>query len=358
MKNKNILTIAVSLLILNIINLFALYSSLHQAGEFRHRDIFYKQVFWIAIAWIVLFVLWKISYRIYFDLSVVFYFLSIILLIVVILIGKNRMGAQRWLNFGGINFQPSEFAKFAVLLFLSRYFSELNSTAKGFLHQIIIPFAYIVPVFILIFKQPDLGTALVLIFVFFIIAFFKVRKKNLLVFSLIIIFSLPLGWGMLKGYQKKRLSVFLNPNIDPLGAGYTITQSKIAIGSGKIFGKGFLSGTQNQFNFLPERHTDFIFTVVAEEWGLIGSLFLLLIYYFILKKILAIGQTGKDNFSSLVCFGTAGLFFIHIFVNIAMTLGILPVVGIPLLFLSYGGTHLVINFSLVGIVFNIASQQQ
>jgi len=165
----------------------------------------------------------------------------------------------------------------------------------------------------------------------------------------------PFAWSLLKTYQKKRLIVFVKPDVDPLGAGYSIIQSKVAIGSGKILGKGFLSGTQNQFNFLPERHTDFIFTVVAEEWGFIGGLFLLLIYWIILQKILAqVGQI-QDRFAQQLGLGISFFIFLHVFINLGMTLGILPVVGIPLTFLSYGGTHMLASFILIGIFFNILS---
>jgi rod shape determining protein RodA len=170
------------------------------------------------------------------------------------------------------------------------------------------------------------------------------------------LFMSPLGWHHLKDYQKKRLVVFLNPDAEPLGAGYTIIQSKIAVGSGKFFGKGFLSGTQNQFNFLPERHTDFIFTVIAEEWGFVGAITLLIIYALIINSLLLVARYQKDNFAQLVVLGVAFLFFLHIFINIGMTLGILPVVGIPLLFISYGGTHLFVSFILLGIFFNIYRQ--
>ncbi|MFA6281385.1 MAG: rod shape-determining protein RodA, partial [Candidatus Omnitrophota bacterium] len=210
---------------------------------------------------------------------------------------------------------------------------------------------------LLIAKQPDLGTALILIFIFFLMGLVSANKKRY--FIAIIISALilsPFAWNHLKDYQKKRLVVFLNPNAEPLGAGYTIIQSKIAIGSGQFFGKGFLAGTQNQFNFLPERHTDFIFTVIAEEWGFLGCLFLFLIYITIISRIIWIAGFQKDNFAKFVVLGTAYLFFLHVFINIGMTLGILPVVGVPLLFVSYGGTHLLVSFILLGVIFNICRQ--
>jgi rod shape determining protein RodA len=159
---------------------------------------------------------------------------------------------------------------------------------------------------------------------------------------------------MLKSYQQKRLTTFINPNIDPLGSGYTIIQSKIAIGSGQLFGKGFLAGTQNQFNFLPERHTDFIFTVIAEEWGFLGSLFILLIYWLIIKKVFDKLKKIRDPFAYYLTLGIGIYFFLHVFINIGMTLGVFPVVGLPLIFISYGGSHLMSTFILLGIFFNIS----
>lgn len=345
-------TIILCLLILSILSLFSLYSSLHQGGDFKGQTTFYRQITWFAIAWLFLIVFSFINYRLYFDLSFIFYAINLILLLIVVFKGKTVMGAQRWLSVGGFTFQPSELAKLVIIFILARFFSSnyQRQLLKGF----IIPLVLVLAFAGLIFKQPDLGTALIIIFLFIAMGLASNIKKKYFIFAIIAAIVLcPIGFNFLKEYQKKRLIVFMNPNVDPLGAGYTIIQSKIAIGSGKMLGKGFLSGTQNQFNFLPERHTDFIFTVIAEEWGFVGSLFLLLIYWLILKKILDKTKSLKDPFARLLAYGVGFLFFLHIFINISMTLGILPVVGLPLLFLSYGGTHLVVSFILTGMFFNI-----
>ncbi len=356
--NKNILTIIVCVFLLNGLSILCLYSSLHQAGEFVNQDVFYKQIVWIVISWVVAGIICLINYRIYFDLSFCVYGLSLLLLIGVNFFGKEIMGAKRWISFSGVNFQPSEFAKLAILIVLARFFIDNRKQANTFLHRVILPLGLVMISFLLIFKQPDLGTGLVCILLFLIMGFSsRIKKKYFLSLLLVGILMVPLGWNLLKDYQKKRLLVFLNPNIEPWGAGYTIIQSKIAIGSGRIWGKGFLAGTQNQFNFLPERHTDFIFTVIAEEWGLAGSFFLIILYYLILKNILSIAREAKDEFGYFLSVGVAGLYFLHIFINMGMTMGILPVVGIPLLFMSYGGTHMMMSFLLLGIVFNIARQQ-
>lgn len=351
LKSTPTKTIILCLLILNLVSLSALYSSLHQGGEFRRPELFTKQIVWITVSWLFLIFISFVNYRLYFDLGWILYVINIILLIIVILFGRQAMGAQRWISFLGINFQPSELSKITTIFILGRIFSSQGGRLfkKFFLSLTLIGFN-----FLLIFKQPDLGTALIIIFIFFIMGLVGGIKKRY--FILLVIGGLlisPLAWKILKDYQKKRLIVFLNPNVDPLGAGYTIIQSKIAVGSGKILGKGFLSGTQNQFNFLPERHTDFIFTVIAEEWGFIGSLFLLLIYWLLLNKILDKTDEIKDSFGRLLCVGISAIFFLQVFINIGMTLGILPVVGLPLIFLSYGGTSILVNFILSGVFINI-----
>lgn len=345
-------TIIMCILILNLISLLSLYSSLHRNGEFTEKSIFYKQVVWLVICWLILIVFSLIHYRLYFNLSLILYALNIILLISVIIFGKKVLGAQRWLSIFGLDFQPSEISKVAVILILARFLSAYEQ--NGFRKAVLIPLGLVIANSLLIFKQPDLGTALIILFLFFMLgASSQIKKRYFVIILIVVIASAPLGWNLLKEYQKKRLAVFVNPSSDPLGAGYTIIQSKIAIGSGRIFGKGFLSGTQNQFNFLPERHTDFIFTVVSEEWGLVGSLFVLFIYWILLSSIFAQARQLKDSFAQLITLGISHLFFLHIFINIGMTLGILPVVGLPLIFISYGGTHLVVSFLLMGIFFNI-----
>ncbi len=319
-------------------------------------DIFYKEIIWVVIAWVILIIFSLVNYRIWFDFAYVFYVINILLLLAVDLFGRRALGAQRWLNVGGFNFQPSELSKLITIFLLARFF--VHDVNKGFIKGALVPFTLVMFNVILIAKQPDLGTALILIFLFFLMGFASANKKRYFVAMIIAALLIsPFVWNHMKDYQKKRLIVFLNPNAEPLGAGYTIIQSKIAIGSGKFFGKGFLSGTQNQFNFLPERHTDFIFTVIAEEWGFIGCFFLFLIYITVINNISRVAKYQKDNFARFVILGTAFLFFLHVFINIGMTLGILPVVGVPLLFVSYGGTHLLVSFMLLGIFFNICRQQ-
>jgi len=351
-KDKNIIII-ISLVILNVFSLISLYSSIYYDFELQN-SIFYKQILWFIISWILLIAFSFINYRLYYNLTIPLYIFTVLLLSLVDMFGKTAMGSQRWLSIGGFNLQPSELSKITTIFILARFFSQGKQiNFKKILSVLVL---ILINAF-LIYKQPDLGSSLLIIFLFFFVGFFSGIKK--IYFIILIMFGLtllPFGFKNLKEYQKKRLLVFLNPNIDPLGAGYTIIQSKIAIGSGKIFGKGFLGGTQNQFNFLPERHTDFIFTVIAEEWGFLGSIFLIFIYYIILKKILDTSEQLKDLYAKILCIGITANIFLDIFINIGMTMGILPVVGIPLLFISYGGSHLASSFILMGIFLNIYKQ--
>ncbi len=354
LKLSGLKTIIICIIILNLLSLLSIYSSLHQGGEFLERQILYKQILWIAASWILILFLARVNYRIYFGIGYILYALNIILLLAVSFFGKTVMGAQRWISILGITFQPSEISKIAIIILLARVLSQNEQKGpKGFL----LPLSLVAFNALVIFKQPDLGTALIIVFLFIGLGLFsRISKRYFLALFLIGLLLAPFGLSQLKDYQRQRLTVFINPSVDPLGSGYTIIQSKIAVGSGRLTGQGFLAGTQNQFNFLPERHTDFIFTVIAEEWGFIGALFLLLIYWLILKKILEKTKELADPFASYLCLGISLLFFIHIFINIGMTLGILPVVGLPLIFLSYGGTNLFVNSILLGIFLNIAQR--
>jgi len=337
---------------LNILSLLAIYSALHQAGEFVGQDILFRQMIWIALSWTALIIFGLINYRIYYNICFIIYGISLVLLLAVEVFGKTVMGAQRWLSVFGFTFQPSEFSKIAIILVMARCFS--TSEQKGFLKNFLMPFSLTMLNALIIFKQPDLGTALIIVFLFFGMGLFSRTNKWYFIICIVLGLCLvPAALHSLKDYQRQRLTVFMNPDVDPLGAGYTIIQSKIAIGSGKLTGKGFLAGTQNQFNFMPERHTDFIFTVITEEWGFLGALTLFLIYWFMIRKIIRKAIEARDDYSYLLALGISLLFFLHIFINIGMALGILPVVGLPLIFLSYGGTNLLINFILMGIFLNI-----
>lgn len=346
-------TVILCIILLNLISIGSLYSSLHQQGQFVGSDILNKQFAWIVLSWLVFIIFNFINYRLYYNLAFPIYAISIILIGAVYLTGYEAMGAQRWISIGGFTFQPSELSKIAIIIIMARFLSRLP--ANNFLKDFCIPFSFVGFAALMIMKQPDLGTAIIIGLIAFTMGLFsKINKKYFIWVLIFILIAAPFSWNLLKSYQQKRLTVFINPNVDPLGSGYTIIQSKIAVGSGQIFGKGFLAGTQNQFNFLPERHTDFIFTVIAEEWGFLGSFFLLFIYWLILRKIFNKLQKIRDSFAYYLTLGIGIYFFLHIFINIGMTLGIFPVVGLPLLFVSYGGSHLISSFILLGIFFNIS----
>jgi rod shape determining protein RodA len=280
-----------------------------------------------------------------------FYLLALTLLIAVEAMGVVGMGAQRWINLGVIQLQPSEVMKIALVLALARYFHGAT------LEEIARPSFLLMPVLLiaapvgLVVRQPDLGTAIMLALTAGVILFMAgVRAWKFAVVTGVVLAALPLAWSQLHGYQKRRIMTFLDPESDPLGAGYHIMQSKIALGSGGVFGKGFLGGTQGHLNFLPEKQTDFIFTMLAEEFGMAGGLTLLGIYILVIIYGFAIALRTRNQFGRLVAIGITGTFFFYVFINIAMVMGLVPVVGVPLPLLSYGGTamlSLMIGFGFV-----------
>ena len=280
-----------------------------------------------------------INIRLYLRYAYVFYVISLVLLVVVDLRGVIGMGAQRWIDFGFIRLQPSELMKIALVLSLARYFHSLSIENIGSPVVLIAPtLMTLVPV-ALILKQPDLGTALMLMMGSGIVFFAAgVRKWKFAVVIAAGLAAVPVAWGMLHDYQRNRVLTFINPERDPLGAGYHILQSKIALGSGGMFGRGFMQGTQSHLNFLPEKQTDFIFTMLAEEFGMVGGLTLLALYTLIIAFGLVIALRCRHHFGRLLALGLTANFFLYVFINIAMVMGLIPVVGVPLPLISYGGT--------------------
>ena len=345
--------------------LVTLYSASHLNVRVSDR-VFYDQLSCAILGFIMMFLLSRIDYRRFFDLAYFFYGLNLILLGMVLTGGRHALGAQRWIELGGLSFQPSEFAKLAIIFALGRYFSEnkpklsfdLRGTTHVLLRDLIFPLALVGVPMLMIFKQPDLGTA-ILFFGIFLIALFAsgIRYRYFLGFIVACILAMPFAWHILKPYQKDRLLVFLNPNIDPLGAGYTIIQSKIAIGSGQLFGKGWLADTQNQLNFLPERHTDFIFAVIGEEWGLAGTLFLLLCYFGLIYCGLKIAEQVKDQFGTHVAIGIVAILALQVVINMGMTLGLCPVVGITLPLVSYGRSSFIVFAVMIGFLLNLSTKR-
>ncbi len=280
-----------------------------------------------------------------------FYGIGIFLLVVAEILGHKAMGAQRWIRIGFINFQPSELMKLLVITALARHFSNLHSSQVGYFRNILFPiFIVILPV-ALILKQPNLGTALIILFISAAIFFAAgVKAWNFILVAVASACSLPIIWQFMHDYQRKRVLMFLNPESDPLGAGYNIIQSMIAIGSGGMLGKGYIKGSQSQLNFLPEKHTDFILTIFAEEFGFIGVMLIFLLAVFLLYICYVIANNLKEQFAKLVVIGVATMFVVHVIINAAMISGSIPVVGTPFPFLSFGGSNLITMFLGFGLI--------
>ena len=280
-----------------------------------------------------------IDLRFWMRHAYILYLVSAVLLVAVDVRGVIGMGAQRWIDLGFIQIQPSEIMKIALILTLARYFHGATYQDVGRPLFLIPPLLMVLAPIGLVMKQPDLGTAMMLLMTAG--AIFFMAGVRLWKFAILIaggLAAIPVAWQFLHDYQKKRVIIFMNPDQDPLGAGYHITQSKIALGSGGIFGKGYMMGTQSRLNFLPEKQTDFIFTMYAEEWGLMGGLFLLGLYALLTAFGYAIAMRCRSQFGRLVALGMTTTFFLYFFINTAMVMGLVPVVGVPLPLISYGGT--------------------
>ena len=307
---------------------------------------------------IIIVVMLKFDYRILGPLGHWLYGINLLMLIAVMFVGQSALGAQRWIQIGPITIQPSEFAKLIMIISLAHLLDSREEKMKSIWDLLPVSAFVIVP-FLLILKQPDLGTSLVFLAIVLGMIFVAgIDGKLLLKLMGAGVACIPAFWLFLKDYQKSRLTVFLDPNVDPLGAGYHIIQSKIAIGSGQLFGKGLFGGTQSQLNFLPENHTDFIFAVVGEELGFIGSVVILALYLLLLYRGVKTAQNARDKFGALLAAGITSMMAFHVLVNVGMTIGIMPVTGIPLPFMSYGVSALTTNLVSIGILLNIQSRQQ
>ncbi len=336
-----------SVLLLSILSLFVMYSTdggeilFHTKSHFSKIIIFFPLMIFIAffnIKW------WH-------NLSYLFYFAVILLLIYVSFFGIKSSGSRRWMDLYLFNLQPSELMKIAIILCLAKYYHRIKIENVNSITSIMTVVTIIIIPIIMVLSQPDLGTSILIAASGLIVLWLGGVKIKYFIYSFIVfLISLPFVISFLKPYQKLRILTFLDPDRDPLGAGYQIIQSKIAIGSGGLDGKGFLKGTQSYLDFLPEKHTDFIFTLFSEEFGFIGSVALLILYSIIIIRILRIGAISRSNFSRLFCFGFAFAIFIYIVVNLSMVLGLLPIVGSPLPILSYGGSSMLATMIGFGIV--------
>jgi rod shape determining protein RodA len=317
-----------------------------------------RQGLFAVMNFLLIMVMLKFDYRILGPLGNILYGINLLLLISVMFVGQSALGAQRWIQLGPITLQPSEFAKLIMIISLAHLLDARKERMQS-VSDLLPVAAFVVVPFLLILKQPDLGTSLVFLAILLGMVFVAgIDGKLLLKIMGAGAACLPVFWLFLKDYQKSRLTVFLDPNIDPLGAGYHIIQSKIAIGSGQLFGKGLFNGTQSQLNFLPENHTDFIFAVAGEELGFVGSVAILLLYLLLLYRGIQTAKNARDKFGMLLASGITSMLAFHLLVNVGMTMGIMPVTGIPLPFMSYGVSALTTNLVSIGILLNIQSRQQ
>lgn len=342
---------------LSLIGIITIYSATRPVIDSVQPDFYIKQTVWLILSIVILFFLVSIDYIWIIRLSPYLYATGVILLALVFVIGKTGMGAQRWFRIGPLSFQPSEIFKIIYIIMLSYFLSiSKGPIDKKTLIKIVL-YITLVP-FILLIKQPDLGTSIIIIVIFFSLIISRGLEKRLLLLLIIIsIISFPfLGhilWEGLKDYQKDRLIAFIDPDVDPSGIGYQLNQSKITVGSGRFLGKGYLKGTQGPFRFLPEKHTDFIFAVFAEEWGFVGSTVLIFLYLVLILRGLDTANKAKDEFGRFLSLGICFMFITYTTINIGMTLGLMPVVGIPLPFMSYGGTSLLTNFIAIALLINV-----
>ncbi|MHB9038406.1 MAG: rod shape-determining protein RodA, partial [Armatimonadota bacterium] len=312
-----------------------------------------RQIMWAVLGLVAAGVMASIDTSIFHRYAGKLYTINLIMLLAVLVAGHSSKGAQRWIGFGAMKIQPSEFAKIILIIALAVFLVERMEQIRS-LSVFIKSFLYLSVPMLLIFKQPDLGTSLVLIAIWFTMAFVMGTDiKNILLCVGVGVLLVLAAWyipGVMKDYQKMRVITFVDPAADPRGSGYHVTQSRIAIGSGKMTGKGFLKGTQRELHFIPEQHTDFIFTVVGEETGFMGAAGLLVLYFALLWRGLVIMAATEDPTGRAIAAGVIGMFLFHIFVNLGMTVGIMPVTGVPLPMFSYGGSSLMANMMGVGLL--------
>ncbi|MFH1729300.1 MAG: rod shape-determining protein RodA [Pseudomonadota bacterium] len=344
--------IMLSLIGLGLLNL---YSATFISGKGSVSSIFISQTMWVLLGFLAMVLAIVIDYKYLDKLAWVLYGLICLALIYVLVAERSIAGSKRWIDLGFFRFQPSEVTKLVMIIVLAKYFSSISKASDYVLKDLLVPLLIIAFPSLLILKEPDLGTCIVIILVSFSIIFhIGLNYKSLLKIIISTLVAIPIMWFfVLKEYQKDRIRVFLDPAKDPLGDAWHITQSIIAVGSGMLFGKGFMSGTQNRLEFVPKQHTDFIFSVCAEEWGFLGCFIVLALFFFLIARGIAISSKLKDRFAAILTAGVVFMLFWHTFINIGMELDILPVVGIPLPFMSYGGSAMVMNMICIGLIINV-----
>jgi rod shape determining protein RodA len=336
-----------SILVLGVLSMFAMYST--DGGQFKYHTNSHILRFFVFFG--LFFFVSLVQIRFWHDTSTIIYITFFLLLIGVKYFGLSSSGSQRWLDLYFMNLQPSELMKVGLILFLAKYYHRVSIENMNSIKYLIIPIVALIGPLLLVITQPDLGTSILIAAGGIIVTWLAGVRIKFFAYSLVAFIALlPIAISFLKPYQKSRILTFLNPERDPLGAGYQIIQSKIAIGSGGLFGKGFLNGSQSYLDYLPEKHTDFIFTLFSEEFGFFGSLFILFLYALIVSRIIIIGNLTRSNFGKLYCYSFGTAFFIYVVVNMMMVLGLLPIVGSPLPIMSYGGSSMMAIMFGLGIV--------
>ncbi|NIO11668.1 MAG: rod shape-determining protein RodA [Deltaproteobacteria bacterium] len=341
-----------------LIGVLTIYSATRDLSGNGSNPMALKQVYWLILGTVLMVVTFTFDYHLIDRYAYPCYGIVLLLLLWVFFYGVVGGGSQRWINLGIFSLQPSELAKLAIVLVLAKALQE-DEPEEGYrLRDLWVPFALALPLFFLIMVQPDLGTAVIFFLIFMsIILMGMLRIRSLLLLGLGGIALLPVGWLFLKPYQQARLQVFLSPDVDRLGTGYHVIQSKIAIGSGRLFGKGYLGGTQNRLDFLPAQHTDFVFSVFAEEWGFFGCVILLGLYLTMVLLAFRVVTRARDRLGALLAFGAIAIIVWQAVINVAMVTGVLPVAGIPLPLLSYGGSSLVVTMVALGFIINVSMRR-
>lgn len=345
------------ILALNVIGLINLYSATHGPTSDDVASLFIAQLMWLAVGWTVFFVVTLIDYSVVSRIGIIIYTLNLMAILYVTFFGKVALGAQRWIDLGFFRYQPSETMKLALIMMMAKILCTKNTHGPGMgFKEMFVPLvALFIPVG-LVMEQPDLGTAMMLLAIGgSMMIFVKIKRVILASFVVLGIIAIPIAWKfVLHDYQKNRVLTFISPTSDPRGTGYNSIQSKIAVGSGRFFGKGFMKGTQSQLEFLPERHTDFIYSVLSEEHGFVGSLAAIGLFCFLFLTGIRIASYARDKMGALLVVGVLCYIFWHMFVNIGMVIGLLPIVGVPLPILSYGGSSMLTTMAGLGLISSVA----
>lgn len=342
---------------LNIIGLINLYSATHGPNSRDVEPLFISQIMWLFIGWGVFFLMTILDYIIVMRIALVVYILNLAAIVFTTFYGKVALGAQRWIDLGFFRYQPSETMKLALIMLLAKILVNRNSHGPGMgIKEMALPLFVLLVPFVFIVEQPDLGTAMMIAAIGgSMMIFAKIRKSILITAILAVALAVPVAWKfVLRDYQKNRIFTFITPTNDPRGTGYNSIQSKIAVGSGRFFGKGFRKGTQSQLEFLPERHTDFIYSVLSEEYGFVGSFLTMGLFCLLFYTGIRIATNARDKFGALLSVGVLCYVFWHMFINMGMVIGLLPIVGVPLPLLSYGGSSMLTTMAGLGLISSVA----